>query len=87
MPDRLNMPALRRLQLRLRPVLRPSRVQHQARQSKGQCHAGSDSEVQASAAQIRHCWFAERAQLGTPLSNDELQHGVRKGIISSSLVN
>ena len=87
MHDRISTPALRRLQLRMRPLLRPAGSYNAARQGQGGGHVGGDSPVRESPAALRNHWFAERSHLGTPLSHDELQHGVREGIISSSLVN
>lgn len=87
MPYRIDEITKRRVQLCLRPLLRPAGGHHAARQGQSSGHAGSDSEVRKSSASLRNHWFAERAGLGTPLSHDELQHGVRAGIISSSLVN
>jgi hypothetical protein len=86
-PDRLNTPALRRLQLRLRPMLLPAGRNHQTRQANGSGHAGSDCPVQAESASVRDSWFAERQGLGTPLSTQELQHGVDAGIISSHILS
>lgn len=87
MQDRLNTPALRRLQLRLRPMLRPAGRNHQTRQANGSGHAGGDCPVQKEPAAIRDSWFAERQGLGTPLSPQELQHGVDAGIISSFILS
>lgn len=87
MPDRLNTPALRRLQLRLRPMLRSAGRNHQARQANGSGHAGSYCPVQAESVSVRDSWFAERQGLGTPLSQQEMQHGVDAGIISSFILN
>lgn len=87
MHDRIPAPALRRLQLRMRPLLRQAGVNHQARQGQGISHVGGNSAIQTIPTTQRDSWFAERAHLGMPLSHDELQHGVRVGIISSSLVN
>lgn len=86
MPDRLNAPALRRLQLRLRPVLRAVGSNNQTRQSQGQRHAGSHSPIQDQPAPLRDRWFADRFHLGTPLSDDELRHGVNAGIIAATLL-
>lgn len=86
MHDRIPAPALRRLQLRMRPLLRPAGGFNAARQGQGGGHAGSDSAVRESPAALRDHWFAERASLGTPLSDDELQHGVNAGIISGALL-
>lgn len=86
MHDRIPTPALRRLQLRLRPLLRPARGYHQTRPGQGSGHVGSDSPVRESPAALRDHWFAERASLGTPLSDEELQHGVNAGIISGALL-
>lgn len=87
MPDRISPAALRRLQLRMRPVLRTAGGQHAARQNQSSGHAVSNSPVQAEPAAIRDRWFADRAHLGTPLSPSELQHGVREAILSGSLLN
>lgn len=86
MPDRLNQPALRRLQLRLRPMLRPIGGYHTARQGEGSSDVGRDSPVQRIPTPSRDHWFAERAHLGTPLSHAELLHGVNAGIIGSTLL-
>ncbi len=86
MPDRISQPALRRLQLRLRPMLRPAGRYNPARQSQGGGYVVGDSPVQEQPAQVRDRWFAERANLGTPLSIAELQHGVNTGIIGSTLL-
>lgn len=85
-PDRLSQPALRRLQLRLRPMLRPVGGYYTARQGEGSGNVGSDSPVQRIPAPSRDHWFAERAHLGTPLSQAELWHGVKHGIIGSTLL-
>lgn len=68
-------------------IAAPSGVHNTARQGQSSGYVGGNSPVQTSAATPRDYWFAERAHLGTPLSQDELQHGVRAGIISSFLVN
>lgn len=86
MPDRISQSALRRLQLRLCPMLRKAGQYHAPRQGQSSGHAGSHSEIQEQPAQVRDRWFAERAKLGTPLSEDELQYGVRVGIIGSALL-
>lgn len=86
MHDRIPAPTLRRLQLRMRPLLRPAGGDNQARPAQGSGHAGSDSPVQTSPAALRDHWFAERASLGTPLSESELQHGVNAGIIGGALL-
>lgn len=86
MHDRISTPALRRLQLRMRPLLRPAGGHNAARQGQGSGHVGSDSPVRESPAALRNHWFAERASLGTPLSHDELVHGVRVGLISNFLL-
>lgn len=86
MPYRLHAPALRRLQLRMRPLLRPVGSNYQTRQSQGPSYAGGHSPVQDQPAQSRDSWFAERTHLGTPISDEELQHGVRAGIIASTLL-
>lgn len=86
MSDRISQPALRRLQLRLCPVLRPARSLYQARQGQGGGNAGRNSALQAQPIQSRDSWFSERKWLGTPLSFEELQHGVSVGIISESLL-
>lgn len=86
MHDRISTPALRRLQLRMRPMLRPVGSFNAARQGQGSGHAGSHSPLRESPAALRDHWFAERASLGTPLSSDELQHGVNAGIISGALL-
>lgn len=87
MQDRISQPALRRLQLRLRPLLRSVGRYNAARQGQGVGHVGGDSPIQEQPAQVRDRWFAERANLGTPLSLSELQHGVNAGIIGSTLLN
>lgn len=84
--DRIPASALRRLQLRLRPMLRPAGRYRQARQGQSRGDAGRDSPVQEQPASIRDRWFAERAHLGTFLSAEEIQHGVNAGIISSTLL-
>lgn len=84
--DRLPAPALRRLQLRMRRVLRPIGGHRQARQSPRGSDAGGHSPVQGQPASSRDSWFAERVHLGTPLSDAELQHGVNAGLISSTLL-
>lgn len=86
MPSRIPTSALRRLQLRMRPVLRKAGGHHPARQKQSSGHAVSDSLVQAIPITIRDSWFAERANLGTHLSHDELAHGVRVGLLSSALL-
>lgn len=87
MQFRLPQPALRRLQLRMRPLLRAAGSYHQTRQSPGCGDAPGDSPIQAEPTSIRDRWFAERAHLGTPLNEAELTHGVNAGIISSSILN
>lgn len=82
----LSQPALRRLQLRMRPVLRSAGRHHQTRQGASRSHAGGHSPVQAKPATVRDSWFAERENLGTPLSDAELRHGVDAGLISSALL-
>ena len=86
MHDRIPTPALRRLQLRMRPLLRPVGGYNAARPGQGSGHVGSDSPFRESPAALRDHWFAERTSLGTPLSHDELQHGVNAGIISGALL-
>lgn len=86
MPDRLNPSALRRLQLRLRPVLRQAGRQRQARQGQSSGHVGGDSPIQAEPPPSRDSWFAQRTHLGTPLSEAELEHGVAVGVISATLL-
>ena len=84
--DRIPAYPLRRLQLRLRPMLRPVSRHHQTRQGQSRGDAGRDSPVQAEPTSFRDRWFAERAGLGTRLSTAEIQHGVNAGIISSTLL-
>ena len=84
--DRIPAYTLRRLQLRLRPVLRPAGRYHQARQGQSWGDVGRDRPVQEQPASIRDRWFAARAGLGTRLSTEEIQHGVDAGIISSTLL-
>lgn len=86
MPSRLHQPDLRGLLIRLRPLLRAARGYYPARQSQSQRHAGSHSPVQDQPAQVRDRWFADRAHLGTPISDEELRHGVRAGIIAATLL-
>lgn len=86
MPDRIPQSSLRRLQHRLRPMLRQAGRHNPPRQSQGGGYVVGDSPVQEQPAQVRDRWFAERANLGTPLSIAELQHGVNAGIISSTLL-
>lgn len=83
---RLPAPALRRLQLRMRRVLRPVGALNLAVQAARGGDVGCDSAVRQEPAQVRDSWFAERAALGTPLSAAELRHGVNAGIISSTLL-
>lgn len=80
-----DQPAHRALQLHMRPVLRQAGGNDAAGQGQSSGNAGGDSTIQAGTATRRDSWFAERAFLGMPLSDDELVHGVRMGIISSSL--
>lgn len=84
--DRISPPALRRLQLRMRPMLRTAGGNHQTRQGQGSSDVGRSSALQAQPIQSRDSWFAERERFGTPLSLEELQHGVAVGIISESLL-
>lgn len=86
MPDRISPRSLGRLQLRMRKVLRPVGVYPSSRQGQGSNYVGGDSAVQAEPAPVRHRWFAERAFLGTTLSDDEVRHGVNAGILASSLL-
>lgn len=86
MPDRISQPALRRLQLRLRPMLRQVGRKHQARQSQSSRNVVSHSPVQEQPAQSVDHWFAERHYLGTPLSESEFQYGINAGIIGSTLL-
>lgn len=85
-PGFISQPALRRLQLRMRPVLRSTGRYHQARQGASRSHAAGHSPVQAKPATVRDSWFAERENLGTPLSDAELRYGVDAGLISSVLL-
>jgi len=87
MPGHISQSALRRLQLRMRPVLRPTRGYRAAKQGACGGDAGCNSAVREEPATIRDRWFAERADLGIPLSDAELRHGVNAGIISSTLLN
>lgn len=84
--DRISQPALRRLQLRMRPMLRPAGGFRQARQSQGGGNAGGHRAIRQEPAQSRDSWFAERAHLGTRLSDDEMRHGYNAGIISADLL-
>lgn len=84
--DRISQSSLGRLRLRMRAVLRPVGGYNQARQDQGERHAGGNSTVQGKPIQSRDSWFAERASLGTPLSDEELRHGVNAGIIHSALL-
>lgn len=84
--DRIPQSALRRLQLRLRPMLRAAGRYHQARQGQSWGDVGRDSPVQTKPTSVRDRWFAERAGLGTRLSTAEIQHGINAGIISSTLL-
>lgn len=84
--DRISQPALRRLQLRMRPMLRPAGGVGQARQSQGGGNAGGHRAIRQEPATCRDSWFAERAHLGTPLSSSEFEHGVRAGIIGPTLL-
>lgn len=86
MPSYIPQPALRRLQLRMRRVLRAPGREYAPRQSPCSGDAGSDSPVQGQPAQVRDRWFAERAHLGARLSESELAHGVAMGVISSALL-
>lgn len=86
MPDRISQPALRRLQLRLRPMLRPVGRKHQARQSQGSGDVVGHSSVQGQPAQSVDHWFAERHYLGTPLSESEFLYGINAGIIGPTLL-
>ena len=86
MPNSLDQSALRRVQLHVRALLRTVGGNNEARQSEGIGDADSHSPVQGQSAQVRHRWFAERAHLGTQLSESELEHGVRVGVISSTLL-
>lgn len=86
MSSRLSPASLGRLRLRMRSVLRPFGGYNQARQSPSGCNAGGYSPIQSQSTTCRDHWFAERAYLGTPLSDDELRHGVKAGIISSTLL-
>ncbi len=85
-PDRIPQSALRRLQLRMRPVLRSVGVNDAAQQGAGSDDAGGHSAIREQSAQTRDRWFAEREFLGTPLSAEELRYGVNAGIISSTLL-
>ncbi len=84
--ERISQSALRRLQLRMCPVLRPAGRYNAARQSQSGGDVGGNSPVQEQPAQIRNRWFAERKHLGTPLNESELRHGVDAGIIGSAIL-
>ena len=86
MPYRIDEITQRRVQLRLRPLLRPAGGHNATRQGQSSGHAGSDSAVREGSASPRNHWFAERVYLGTPLSDDELRVGVNAGIISGALL-
>lgn len=84
--DRISQSALRRLQLRMRKMRGASGGHNPARQGQGIGHAVSDCTIQGQPIQSRDSWFAERIHLGTPLSDDELRHGVNAGIINSVIL-
>lgn len=86
MPNSLDQSALRRVQLHVRALLRTVGGNNEARQSQGSSHAVSHSPVQGQSTKVRHRWFAERDHLGTRLSQSEIEHGVRCGIIGSALL-
>ena len=85
MHSRIDQPAHRSLQLHMRPVLCQAGCNDETGQGQSSGNAGGDSAVQAGTATRRDSWFAERAFLGVPLSEAELVHGVRVGVLSSSL--
>lgn len=89
--DRISLPALRRLQMRLcGPSARQQMAARVARQQVAKALPWMGFEPAAVPAltpsQVRARWFAERERLGTPLSDDELRHGVRMGLIASVLL-
>lgn len=86
MPDRISPASLRALRLRMCLVLRSPSGNHQAGQGESSSDAGGDSPVQEQPAPIRDRWFAERAHFGTKLSQSELEHGVRAGLLGSAVL-
>lgn len=86
MPDRISPASLRALRLRMCLVLRSPSGNHQAGQGESSSDAGGDSPVQEQPASVRDRWFAERAHLGTKLSQSELEHGVRAGLLGSAVL-
>lgn len=43
-------------------------------------------QMQAHQAITLRRWLTEREKLGTPLSDDEIRHGVNRGILPSTLL-
>jgi hypothetical protein len=87
LPDRVRPSASLRLQLPVRPLLCQACGHHTAMQSEGNSHAGGHCTVQAEPSKVRDSWFAQRVHLGTPLSWDEIRHGVNHGIVSATLLS
>ncbi len=84
--DDRKKPDLWRLLLRLRPVLRAAGGIDASKQGQGGSDVGGDRAFQRESAKVRNRWFAERAHLGSRLSEAEIEHGVREGILSGRLL-
>lgn len=86
MQDRISQPALGRLQLRMRAVLRASGAQHRARQAPGQRDARSHCQIPRGAGTQGDSRLREPDQDETPLSLEEVVHAIRIGVISVDVV-
>lgn len=80
--DRISQPALGRLQLRVRAVLRASGAQHRARQAPGQCDAAGHCQIPRGAGTQGDSRLRAPDQDETPLSTSEILHAIQIGVIT-----
>lgn len=79
LPSRISQPALGRLQLRMRAVLRAPGAQHAPGQAAGQCNAGRHSAAPWRATTGSGFVLRRPDEDETPLSSEEIRVAILNG--------
>lgn len=80
--ERVPEPALRRLQLRMRGVLRPTRHQYQPQQMASICDAGGYRQISSGARPSSRPYLRGPLIGETELSVEEIAHARKIGVIA-----
>ena len=80
--DRISPALLRRIQLRVRPMLRPSGHISTAQQTPTRGDAGSYKPLSWRAETVRCAGLRKADEFETPLSRSEISYGIKNGLIA-----